>query len=284
MRYAPDVVTETTVGTQPVLPTHYTLPPTRWTLKHIRATFDFLADYTLSGISQLLKRLSIRLRQGRPQQYSPDPNYTAKEGWLLSVLDEASANSGKIVVIFLDEFTYYHWPVPAPDWSEVVPIAKKAPPGNVKRRIVGALDATTGEVSYLQAYAIGNQKFIEFLHQIAQKYYFAEEIYIVLDNWPVHFHKNVIEALESLPKIQLLPLPTYSPWLNPIEKLWDWLKANVIKMHRLAGLWQQLQQNVSAFLDQFAHGSLDLLRRVGLLGDGKLARAILGSYYTDFGS
>jgi hypothetical protein len=69
-------------------------------------------------------------------------------------------------------------------------------------------------------------------------------------------------------------LPTYAPWLNPIEKLWRWLRQDVLKMHRLAAYWPELRRRVNTFLDQFADGSADLLRYVGLSGDGKLASAI----------
>jgi hypothetical protein len=72
-------------------------------------------------------------------------------------------------------------------------------------------------------------------------------------------------------------LPTSAPWLNPIEKLWRWLRQDVLKMHRLAAPWSELRQRVSLFLDQFADGSTELLRYVGLAGEGKLSQAILAA-------
>jgi hypothetical protein len=71
-------------------------------------------------------------------------------------------------------------------------------------------------------------------------------------------------------------IPTYAPWLNPIEKLWRWLRQDVLRLHQWADDWPMLLSQVHAFLDQFAHGSRDLLRYVGLLGDGKLATALHG--------
>jgi len=62
-----------------------------------------------------------------------------------------------------------------------------------------------------------------------------------------------------------------SPWLNPIAKLWHWLRREVLKGPRLADDWQHLRLQVTAFWDQFAHGSSALLRSVGLIGDGHLA-------------
>jgi transposase len=62
-----------------------------------------------------------------------------------------------------------------------------------------------------------------------------------------------------------------APWLNPIEKLWRWLKEDVLKLHRLAGDWDALRQGVNAFLDQFANGSHALLHYVGLWSEGRIA-------------
>src|SRR5205085_9917546 len=52
--------------------------PNRWTLDTIRSTFDWLADYSTSGVWRLLDRLDLRLRSARVQQFSPDPQYADK--------------------------------------------------------------------------------------------------------------------------------------------------------------------------------------------------------------
>ena len=64
--------------------------------------------------------------------------------------------------------------------------------------------------------------------------------------------------------IQLVPLPTYSPWLNPIEKLWRWLKQDVLHLHRSAHNVPALRALVLDFLAPFTHASDELLRYVGL--------------------
>ena len=97
---------------------------------------------------------------------------------------------------------------------------------------------------------------------------------MVQDNWSIHTHEEVLAALARWPRIEPVWLPTYSPWLNPIEKLWRWLRQDVLKLHRLAGDWPRLRARVSIFLGQFAAASRALLRTVGLLGTGYLARAL----------
>lgn len=81
-------------------------------------------------------------------------------------------------------------------------------------------------------------------------------------------------VLKNYPQIQPIWLPTYAPWLNPIEKLWRWLKESILKMHPLAGDWNALRNRVNSFLNQFSRGSRTLLRYTGLLGDGQLAQAM----------
>ena len=62
-------------------------------------------------------------------------------------------------------------------------------------------------------------------------------------------------------------LPTYASWLNPIEKLWRWLKQDVLYLHSLAKDLEELRQQVRDFLDNFSTGSDSLLQYVGLLLD-----------------
>jgi hypothetical protein len=66
---------------------------------------------------------------------------------------------------------------------------------------------------------------------------------------------SVEERLADWPRSEPVWLPTYAPWLSPIEKLWRWLCQAVLKMHRLTGDWPELHQRVNTFLDQFATGS-----------------------------
>ena len=259
-------------------PTANGLPPSRWSLRSIQATFPWLHTYSLSGVWRLVQGWGVHLRQGRLPLYSPDPAYATKVDRLLHCLREAAQTPGEVVVLFLDEMGYFRWPEAGPDWVEAAPAlppqAKRAGPNNRQQRIIGALNAVTGQVSYLDAYIVGREKVIAFYQQVAQIYGQARRVYVVQDNWSIHTHPEVLAALAKLPRLEPIWLPTYAPWLNPIEKLWRWLHQDVLKLHRLAGDWAALRQLVQAFLDQFAAGSHDLLRYVGLLGEGRLAQAL----------
>ena len=97
---------------------------------------------------------------------------------------------------------------------------------------------------------------------------------LIIDEPASGLYPDVLSALKQWPRIEPVWLPTYAPWLNPIEKLWRWLRQDVLKLHRLAGVWPSLRGLVDQFLGQFAAGSHALLRYVGLLGEGKLAQVL----------
>jgi transposase len=255
-------------------------PPSRWTLRAIRATFESFRAMTLSGIWRSLEqRFGIALRSGKVQHYSPDPEYMTKYDYLCKCLNDAATMPDRVALVFLDEMGYARWPEAAPDWTSQPPVprplADRAESPNRLWRIIGALNAVTGRVDFLDAYIVGRAKVIQFYGQLDAAYPNVERLLVVQDNWSIHTHEDVLSALKRWPRIEPVWLPTYSPWLNPIEKLWRWLRQDVLKLHRLAGDWASLRGRVNQFLSQFATGSQDLLRYVGLKGKGKLAQALL---------
>jgi DDE superfamily endonuclease len=145
---------------------------------------------------------------------------------------------------------------------------------NQQWRTIGALNALTGQVTYLDGYIVGRRQVMQFYSQLDLTYPAADLLYVIQDNWNIHTHPEVLTALARYPRIKPVWLPTYAPWLNPIEKLWRWVRQDILKMHRWVEDWPQVKQRVRAFLDQFAHGSFGLLRYVGLVGKGKLATVI----------
>lgn len=54
-----------------------------------------------------------------------------------------------------------------------------------------------------------------------------EKIYLVLDNAPYN-RSQVVRDLAARLKIRLLYLPPYSPNLNPIERLWKFVKQKIM--------------------------------------------------------
>lgn len=155
------------------------------------------------------------------------------------------------------------------------PLARGEQSRSQRYRVVGALNAATGRVSFLHDSRISREVFSRFLRQVDREYPEAETIWLVWDNWPVHHSDEVQQTLRALPRLRVIALPTYAPWLNPIEKLWRKFRQEVDYLHPLALDWKALQSRVKAFFGQFRDGSDALLHYVGLTGQDTLARALL---------
>jgi transposase len=247
--------------------------PSRWTLRTIRASVEWLTEYTLSGVWRVLQTCGLGLHASCARMFSPDPDYRSKVVRLHRCLRDAARHPDTVVAVFLDEFGYQRWPEVAPTWGVDAAVAQRAG-NNPQWRTIGALNALTGQVNYLEGYIVGRQQVLQFYSHLDRAYPEVDLIYVIQDNWNIHTHPDVLTALARYPRVTPVWLPTYAPWLNPIEKLWRWLRQDILKMHRWVEDWPQVKQRVHNFLGQFAHGSPALLRYVGLVGKGKLATVI----------
>ncbi len=235
----------------------------------MRRVLSWLEGYSEAGIYKVLKRLGFSRKQALHFIHSPDPDYRAKWQAVLRAYSEAYSRPGQVLLLFMDELTYYRRPSKAPAYhprGASQPRALDAAGPNTQTRLVAALNAVTGQVTYLQRSKIGAEALALFYAQIRLVYPQATKIYVAQDNWPVHKLDRVNQALQ-LQRLTPLFLPTYASWLNPIEKLWRWLKQEVLHLHRMAAQLQELRKQVSDFLDRFRNGSLDLLHYVGILSE-----------------
>jgi DDE superfamily endonuclease len=247
--------------------------PSRWTLRTIRVSVEWLTEYTLRGVWRVLHAYGLGMHTACARLFRPDPAYPSKVRRLHRCLRDAARHPDTVVALFLDEFGYQRWPEGAPTWGLEAAVAQRA--GNKQQwRTIGALNAITGQVHYLDGYIVGRQQVSAFYAQLDCAYPAVARLYVIQDNWNIHAHPDVLSPLERYPRIKPVWLPTYAPWLNPIEKLWRWLRQDVLKMHRWVEDWPQVKHRVHDFLDQFTHGSPALLRYVGLVGKGKLATVI----------
>ena len=273
-------------------PEHFGYEQSRWKLGMILESCPWITLNSLGGLSQLLKRLKISYKRGRDYVHSPDPNYDEKLNLIKAMRMRAMEDPERFAFLYLDELTYYRQPTLARAWEEMgktQPLAFRSYSSNTHSRVLGGLNALTGQVSFRQRSRTDISCLTGFWYQLRQEYPDVEIIYAVVDNWPVHFHPDVLAPLQkqNLPfppklpanwptehsakakvdnlPIQLLCLPTYASWLNPIEKLWRWLKQDILHLHRLSDTWLQLKLRVDHFLADFSLGSTELLRYVGLL-------------------
>jgi hypothetical protein len=264
----------------------------RWTLATLQQVCHWLRERSLSAIHRLLAKLEIAIKRGRWHIHSPDDDYPAKLALIQTYRELAQRDPQHYALLYEDEFTYYRQPSLSTDYAlrgRGQPLGELSYRSNTMTRVIGALDALSGRVVHEQGSRTDVALLVRFYERVCQLYP-GVRVFIVQDNWPVHFHPDVLAALEpqetnpfgwrrppnwptepnkkarrlNLP-LQLIVLPTYASWCNPIEKLWRWLKAEVLHHHRLADNLPALRQQVGDFLASFSAGSQELLRYVGLL-------------------
>lgn len=240
----------------------------RWTLGLIQSQFERFQEYTLSGVWRWLRGKKIHYKRGQQHVHSPDPSYAQKAAYIQALLREAREHPWEVVVLFLDEVSYTRWALVAPVYA---PAGRQQPQVelpcgyNTVGRILGVLDAVTGQVHFLSRSKIRVAVLVEMLTILRSAYPQAKRIYLIQDNWHnVHFHPRQVAAAETA-HITLVAMPTYAPWLNPIEKLWRKLKQEIVLMHANGQEWEVLRQRVCDFLNQFAKGSPELVKYVGLM-------------------
>jgi DDE superfamily endonuclease len=250
-------------------PRLYDLARSRWTLAALATVVSWMAGLTCGGIHRILRRFRISYRRGQRHVHSPDLEYDSKLTIIAAARVEAVANHDKKIFLYQDELTYYRRPTVAQAYAGAGGPGLPAEQGhgsNSKRRIIGSLNLVTGHLFTWQRSHADVPTLIRYYQAVEVAYPGAETIYIAQDNWPVHFLPEVTEALKST-RVQLLRLPTYAPWTNPIEKVWRKLYQEVLHQHDYRDRWKELQVVVEAWLQQWANGSMELLRYVGLNPD-----------------
>jgi DDE superfamily endonuclease len=269
----------------------------RWTLAALGQRCCWLGVQAPASVFHVLERLGIHYKRARAYVHSPDPDYLSKLSYIRALVQAAMSDPSGCVLLFEDECSFYRHPGIAQAWEQqghAQALAHMGHAANTRSRIAGALNALTGAVHTRQRSHLGVKELVAFYEQIAWAYPQAKVIYMVQDNWPVHFHPDVLAALVpqelawplkltpywsrqpspqarrlNLP-IRLVPLPTYASWCNPIEKLWRLLRQDLLHQHAFGDAWKPLKQAVNIFLDGLGERAKELLRYVGLADPTKL--------------
>jgi putative transposase len=76
--------------------------------------------------------------------------------------------------------------------------------------------------------------------------YPSSDVYLVVDNFIIHKVGKIKDITEKESRLKMIFLPTYSPHLNPIEKLWRFIKQRVTSNHLFSSM-QHLKEAVVRF-------------------------------------
>jgi putative transposase len=132
------------------------------------------------------------------------------------------------VFYYADEFNVSWMPTLRAMWSPKGQQVMISTPGQPKKHYgIGAVNYHTGETIVLLRRRKRRREIAELLQALLDKHP-TGTIYVAWDNASTHKDDEVEAVLRSAAgRLVLLYLPTYSPWLNPIEMLWRQFRREV---------------------------------------------------------
>jgi transposase len=99
--------------------------------------------------------------------------------------------------------------------------------GRSRLNLSGVIDIIDYKVLIQEDKMLNAEATMSFLRKIEEAYPTKTRIHIFCDNARYYRNKSISKYLRDS-KIQLHFLPPHSPNLNPIERLWKWMKERVL--------------------------------------------------------
>lgn len=133
-----------------------------------------------------------------------------------------------------------------------------------KRYGLGAVNYHTGETVVIFRRRKRRREVAELLQALLDKHP-HEVIYVAWDNATTH-EDNEVEAVvrAACGQLVLLYLPTYAPWLNPIEMLWRHFRREVTHCELYASV-KALLQAAQDFFDRYNQTPQSVLSIIGAI-------------------
>jgi transposase len=186
----------------------------------------FKIPYTQSGMRDLLHRLGYEYK--KPKLVPGNPDHEAQEIFAQQYEDFMLNKADNVEVLFMDAVHPQHNTMAAYGWikqGEKREISTNS--GRDRLNLHGAMNAETLEVTVIESETIDEDSTIQLLEALEMKYALAPTIFVILDNAKYHYSLKVQEYLRKS-RIKLAFLPSYSPNLNLIERLWKFFKKKVL--------------------------------------------------------
>ncbi|HKB39797.1 MAG TPA: IS630 family transposase [Gemmataceae bacterium] len=206
-----------------------------WTLKKLREwvarTFGPLVSRGV--LRRLLRRAGLTWKKVKKLLGKADPDKRAAHiERLLTLFEEV--RGGVITLIYVDEAHFHRDLDPGSTWGRRgLRVWRRSACPKLAERLncYGAYDFTHGECLLWQDGWCDGERTTRLLEELAR--WRADKrgrLVVIWDNAPCHIAK-VVKAKAAELGIELVYLPGYSPDLNPVERLWGWLRDEVTRGH-----------------------------------------------------
>ncbi len=200
--------------------------------KHIRAYIkeQFRVTYTIEAVRQLLHKNG--LKRLRPKVQPGNPPSEAEQREFVTNYEQMKAEcTPGTVFLFLDAMHLVHQNEPGYCWGDPKdPPIIKTNSGRKRLNILGGYNPADISLVHVTGEASCNaERVVELFEVVARQYASAPEVIMFSDNATYFYAPPVKDWIEAHPTMWLLPLPTYAPNLNLIERLWKCAKEHLVK-------------------------------------------------------
>lgn len=191
---------------------------------YVEITFDVF--YTVSGMRNWLQRHKFSYK--KPAVVPGKADEEQQKKWIAEYEKLKTSLPEDETICFMDGVHPTHNVQPACGWIRKG-VRKEIPSntGRARLNLSGIIDVIAHKVLVQNDVMLNAEATISFFQKIEKYYPSKKKIHVFCDNARYYRNKAVKKYLETS-KIVLHFLPPYSPNLNPIERLWKWMKERVI--------------------------------------------------------
>jgi transposase len=246
-------------------PVDHGLPGHGWTLKKLKQWVSEIFGRLVSRgtIRRALRRANLTWKKVKKLLSKADPQKRAAHIEELLKLFTGACD-GEVILIYADEVHIHRDLDSGYTWGrrgQRLWRPSDCPRRSERMNAYGAYDFTHGECLLWQDGWCDGQRTVEFLRELVR--WRADKVgrlVLIWDNAPCHVAK-VVKAEAGRLGIEVVNLPGYSPDLNPIERLWDWMRAEVTRGFCHASV-AELIASCQAFVERINGDPLALIDRL----------------------
>jgi len=237
------------------------LPGHNWNLKKVChwVKQELGSEVSRNTVRTLLKAQRLSWKKCQKLLKKADPEQRAAFIQQFQLLYEQACRD-EIVLVYVDE-THFHRDLELGyTWSTVGEVAWRAsdcPPLADRLNWYGAYDFNHGQCFIWSEGNCNQEHTVAFLQRLADWSVgealeplgaVSSPVVIIWDGAPWH-RARAVQAAAARLGFTLIPLPAYSPDLNPIEGLWKWMRSEVTQNHCHATM-RHLFDACKAFIDR----------------------------------
>jgi transposase len=193
-------------------------------IAYVQSTWSI--TYSVPGMRNWLQRHNFSYK--KPALVPGKANEQQQREWLAEYEKLKQSLPTDETICFIDGVHPTHNVQPAYGWIQKG-VRKEIPANSGRARInlSGVIGVIDHKVLVQEDKMLNAEATISFFRKIEEAYPEKTRVHVFCDNARYYRNKTVIEYLKTS-KVRLNFLPPYSPNLNPIERLWKWMKERVI--------------------------------------------------------